>query len=135
MSRRALAGTRQGCYQTVPMKPFLHLIAVVFILAEAVPRSHAALPAKSTDFDGTIKSITRTSITVQGPKGSRVFAIYAGTVFGQRAAKSLSDFTVGENVRVIFSEAAGKAQAENIRNPDEDKKPAAKKAPAKKKAR
>jgi hypothetical protein len=115
------------------MKMFLHLLAVVVILAGAAHRSHAALPAKSTEFEGSIKAITEKSITVQGAKGTRVFVIYPGTVFGQRAAKTLSDFTVGEKVRVIFSEAAGKAQAENIRNPDEDKKPAAKKGKAKKK--
>lgn len=114
------------------MKSFLHLIACIFILASAVPRAHAELPKKNTEFDGSIKAITESSITVENPKGTRVFAIYSGTVFGQRAAKKLSDFTVGEKVHVVFSEVRGKAQAENIRNPDEDKKPGAKKKKKKK---
>jgi hypothetical protein len=129
--RLVLVGAGRECYWPIPMKPFLHLLAVVFILAGAAPLSHAAPPPKeSTDFEGSIKAISATSITVQGPKGTKVFRIYPGTVFGQRAAKQLSDFTVNEKVRVVFSEAAGKAQAENIRNPDEDKKPGAKKAKA-----
>jgi hypothetical protein len=115
------------------MKPFLSLLAVVFILIGATPRSLAALPPKSTEFEGSIKSITDSSITVQSQKGTRVFAIYQGTVFGQRASKKLSDFTVGEKVHVVFSEAGGKAQAENIRNPEEDKKKAPNKGKAKKK--
>lgn len=109
------------------MKSFLHLIAVIFILTSAMPRARAELPKKNTEFNGSIKAITESSITVQSLKATRVFAIYSGTVFGQRAAKKLSDFTVGEKVHVVFSEVGGKAQAENIRNPDEDKKPGAKK--------
>jgi len=109
------------------MKSFLHLIAVIFILASTTLRTHAELPKKNTEFAGSIKAITGSSITVESPKGTRVFAIYPGTVFGQRAAKKLSDFTVGEKVHVVFSEAGGKAQAENIRNPEEDKKPGDKK--------
>jgi hypothetical protein len=109
------------------MKTFLPLLAVLVSLFTATPRSQAALPPKSTDFRGLIKSINDTSITVTSPKGTRTFAIYKGTVFGQRASKTLADYTVGESVIVIFSEAAGKAQAENIRNPDEDKVKAAKK--------
>jgi hypothetical protein len=116
------------------MKTSLRCIATVLFLFAAAPFSNAALPPPSTEWEGTITSINATSVAVQSPKGTKVFAIYPGTVFGQRAAKKISDFKVGDNVRVVFSTAGSQMKAENIRNPEADKKPAAKKpkAPAKK---
>ena len=90
---------------------------------------------KNTDFEGSVTAISDTSVTVQGPKGTRIFAIYPGTVFGQRAAKKLADFKVGDTVHVVFSEVGAQAKAENIRKPADDKKKPAAKAKAAKKAK
>jgi hypothetical protein len=109
-----------------PMKIASPVAVIAFAVTLVSSRLDAAPPKAATEFEGTIKAITPASITVAGPKGSKVFSIYSGTVFGQRAAKSISDYKPGEKVRVVFSEEKGRAQAENIRNPDEDKKPAGK---------
>jgi hypothetical protein len=114
------------------MKISLCLIAAVLFLFGNAPFSHAALPPPSTQWDGVITAINPTSVTVQNPKGTKAFVIYPGTVFGQRAAKKISDFKVGDNVRVVFSTVGAQMKAENIRNPDDDKKPAKKKPAAKK---
>jgi hypothetical protein len=104
----------------------LHLAAVVFLLT--MPGTSQAKPLKSPEVQGTIASINATTVAVKGPKGTRSFAIYPGTVFGQRAKMTLADFKPGDTVIVIFSEEGGKAKAENIRNPTFDKvKPAKKK--------
>jgi hypothetical protein len=114
------------------MKTFAALLLTAFLFLATSASSHAKLPPKSTEFAGTIESITGTSVTVKGPKGTRAFAIYSGTVFGQRAKATFADFKPGENVLVIFSDEGGRAKAENIRNPaDDKKKPARKKGAAK----
>lgn len=116
------------------MKTSLRIFAAVLLLLAAAPSSHGVQPPQNIQWDGVITEITATSVTVKSPKGSKVFAIHPGTVFGQRAAKKISDFKAGDNVRVVFSSAGGQMKAENIRNPDGDRKPAAKKAkPAAKK--
>ena len=116
------------------MKTSLLCIAAVLFLFAAAPFSRGALPAPITEWDGVITAINPTSVAVQSPKGTRSFAIYPGTVFGQRAAKKVSDFKVGDKVRVVFSSVGTQTKAENIRNPDDDKKPAPKKVkPAAKK--
>jgi hypothetical protein len=115
------------------MKTPLCLILSVLLLFIGAPRSVAAKPAKqapATQFDGTITTISDTSITVKGATGTKSFTIHPGTVFGQRAAKKLSDFKAGDNVRVVFTTDLGQLKAENIRNPDDDKKPGKKKAKA-----
>jgi hypothetical protein len=104
--------------------------AVVLFLLAASPSS-GALPKPITDWEGSVTAITESSITVQNPKGTRIFTIYPGTVFGKGGRKKLGDFKVGDIVHVVFGEQMGKARAENIRHPSEDKKPAPK--PAKKK--
>jgi hypothetical protein len=108
------------------MKPLLpFLAAVAFLLVTSVPSPAKPLP-KAIDFQGTVTAINDTSVTVQSPKGTRVFAIYPGTVFGQRAKGKLADFKPGDTVIVVFSDLAGQVKAENIRNPaDDKKKPAA----------
>ena len=117
-----------------PMKIPSLIIAIILCLFAAAPFSSAALPLPIIEWDGTIAAINEKSIAVQNPKGTKVFAIYPGTVFGQRALKKISDFKVGDHVLVIFSTVGTQTKAENIRNPDADRKPAAKKpkAPAKK---
>ena len=92
------------------------------------------MPAPNTEWDGLITAINPTSVAVQSPKSTKVFVIYPGTVFGQRAAKKVSDFKVGDKVRVVYSSVGTQTKAENIRNPDDDKKPGPKngKAAAKK---
>ena len=104
------------------MKSIVSLLATVAIFFVTSVSSPAKLPAKATDFQGAITAVTETSVTVKNPKGTRVFEIYPGTVFGQRAKGKFSDLKPGENVIVVFSEAGGKAKAENIRNPADDKK-------------
>jgi Cu/Ag efflux protein CusF len=121
------------------MKYIVSLLATAaFFLLTSVGSQAKALP-KAIDFQGAITAITETSITVQSPKGTRSFAVYPGTVFGQGAKAKITDFKPGDNVVVIFSEAAGQLKAENIRKPADDrKKPAAKpkpKAKAPKKAK
>lgn len=115
------------------MKTSLCLLVAILALFTTAPISLGAKPAAQapgTQWDGAITAINETSVTVKSPKGTKSFAIHAGTVFGQRAAKKLSDFKVGDNVLVIFSSAAGQLKAENIRNPADDKvKPAKKKKP------
>ncbi len=115
------------------MKIPLFFITAILCLLAAAPISRGAVPPPSIEWDGTISAIDAKSVAVQNPKGTKVFAIYPGTVFGQRASKKISDFNVGDHVLVIFSTAGTQTKAENIRNPDADKKPAKKpKAPAKK---
>jgi Cu/Ag efflux protein CusF len=113
------------------MNRTLQLLAAVLFLA-CTPSSPGAPMKKNTDWEGSVAAISDTSITVKNPKGTRVFAIYPGTVFGQRASKKLSDFKVGDTVHVVFSEVGAQAKAENIRNPEQDKKPAQKKGKQKK---
>ncbi len=108
------------------MKSILSLLAAfVFILGTSAP-SHAKPAPRPFDFEGDITTITATSVTVKGPKGTRTFAIHSGTVFGQRAKATFADFKTGEHVIVVFSEEGGKAKAENLRNPADDKVKAAK---------
>lgn len=107
-------------------KSLLVIIALLISLASARV-SHAALPLPNIQWEGVIAAINPTSVAVQNPKGTKVFAIYPGTVFGQRAAKKISDFKVGDKVLVIFSTTGTQTKAENIRNPDDDKVKAAKK--------
>ncbi|MEQ1851938.1 MAG: hypothetical protein ABMA01_10140 [Chthoniobacteraceae bacterium] len=114
------------------MKTFTSLLLTAVLLFASPAFSPAKLPPKSTEFAGTVESINESSVTVKGPKGTRSFAIYSGTVFGQRAKATFADFKPGENMLVIFSDEGGKAKAENIRNPaDDKKKPAKKKGAAK----
>ena len=105
------------------------IIAVLFSFAVA-PLSHGVLPLPIIEWEGVIAALNPTSVAVQSPKGVKVFSIYPGTVFGQRAAKKISDFKVGDKVRVIFSTVGTQTKAENIRNPDDDKKPGPKKRKA-----
>ena len=77
--------------------------------------------------------MTATAITVQGKIGTRVYQIYPGTVFGRGNKSKLANFTPGTPVIVVFSDVGGVMKAENIRNPDLDKKPAAKPVAPKKK--
>ena len=114
------------------MKIHLRFIAVILSLFTAARFSSAALPPPSIEWDGTISAINEKSVAVQNPKGTKVFAVYPGTVFGQRASKTISDFKVGDHVLVIFSTSGTQTKAENIRNPDADKKPAPKKPKPKK---
>ena len=110
------------------MKSILSLLAVfVFILATSAP-SQAKPAPRPFDFEGDITAITATSVTVKSQKGTRTFAIYPGTVFGQRAKATFADFKAGEHVIVVFSEEGGQAKAENLRNPADDKVKGAKKA-------
>ena len=111
------------------MKTIVSLIALVLLVLGSPGLYAAAKPQKSTDFEGAITTIDETSVTVKSGTATKTFAIYAGTVFGQRAKGKISDFKVGETVHVTFSEEGGKAKAENIRNPADDRK----KAPGKKK--
>lgn len=115
------------------MKAFLLPAAIVSLFLATGPHADAELPKKNTEFDGHIAAIDAASITVKGDKGTRKFQIYPGTVFGQRASRKLADFTVGERVHVVFSDTAGQVKAENIRNPEEDRKKPAKKRPKAKK--
>ena len=108
------------------------VIALILSLFAAAPFCSAALPLPSIEWNGTIAAINEKSIAVQNPKGTKVFAVYPGTVFGQRAAKKISDFKVGDHVLVIFSTSGTQTKAENIRNPDADMKPAPKKPKGKK---
>ncbi len=115
------------------MKTPLCLLVAVLSWFISAPLPVAAKPAKqasATQFDGSIAAISDTSITVKGAAGTKSFAIHAGTVFGQRAAKKISDFKVGDNVRVVFSTDLGQLKAENVRNPDDDRKPGKKKGKA-----
>ncbi len=105
-------------------------IAAILFLFAAAPVSPGALPPPNTEWDGAITAINPTSVAVQSPKGTKVFAIYPGTVFGQRAAKKVTDFKTGDKVRVVYSTAGTQTKAENIRNPDDDKKPGPKKGKA-----
>ena len=113
-----------------PMKTSLSFIAAAVFLFAAMPFSRGAQPAPNTEWDGVIAALNAASVAVQSPKGTKVFAIYPGTVFGQRASKKISDFKVGDKVKVVFSSVGTQTKAENIRNPDDDKKPGAKKAKA-----
>ncbi len=115
------------------MKTPLCLFLAVLSWFIGAPSSMAAKPAKqaaATQFDGSIAAISDKSITVKGATGTKSFTIHPGTVFGQRAAKKFSDFNVGDNVRVVFTTDLGQLKAENIRNPDDDKKPGKKKGKA-----
>jgi len=124
-----LAAVLRGC-RIFQMKTSLRFIAAILFLFAVAPSSRSAQPAPGTQLDGVIAAISATSITVKAQNGTKVFAIYPGTVFGQRAAKKISDFTVGEKVRVVYSSVGGQMKAENIRNPDDDKKPGQKKEKA-----
>lgn len=104
------------------MKTLACLATLVLFLLGSPVHSFAAKPQQSTDWEGTVTLISETSITVKNEKGTKAFAIYPGTVFGQRAKGALSDFKVGDTVRVVFSEVGGQAKAENIRNPADDRK-------------
>jgi hypothetical protein len=103
------------------MKPAISLLAIVVCFLSSSLPAPAKPPARPYDFPGTITAISEASVTVKGEKATRTFAIYPGTVFGQRAKATFADFKTGENVIVIFSEEGGKAKAENIRNPANDK--------------
>jgi hypothetical protein len=92
----------------------------------------AILPAKPTDYAGKVVAVSPQSISVDGRIGTRVFAIYPGTIFGRGAKGKLSDFPVGAKVTIVYSELAGALKAENIRISDPPKKPAPKPAPKKK---
>ena len=96
----------------------------------AKPAPAAVLPA--TQFDGTITAISEKAVIVKGATSEKTFVIHPGTVFGQGAKKKLADFKAGDHVLVIFSNATAQFKAENLRNPDEDRKPAPKKPKAKK---
>jgi hypothetical protein len=110
------------------MKFILSLLtAFVLIFATSVP-SHAKPGPRPFDFEGDITAISESSVTVKGQKGTRTFAIHPGTVFGQRAKATFADFKSGEHVIVVFSEEGGKAKAENLRKPADDKGKGAKKA-------
>ena len=112
------------------MKTLSHLLTLVLILLVSPMRSVSAPVQKITDWQGTVTAINETSIKVKNAKSEKAFMIYPGTVFGQRAKGALSDIKVGETVHVTFSEVGGQAKAENIRNPENDKKkPAKKKKP------
>ncbi len=108
-----------------------HLILALFL---STSFAHAVLPQKAIQYEGTVVSATATALTVQGKGGTRVYQIYPGTIFGKGNKAKLADFTPGTHVLVVFSDVGGVVKAENIRNPDLDKKPAPKPAaPAKKK--
>lgn len=115
------------------MKSALLIVAVALLFFVAAPPAHAALPPKITQWEGVIDSINANAVSVKSQKGTRLFSIHPGTVFGQRAAKTASDFKPGDTVIVVFSEIGGQVKAENIRNPADDKKPGAKKAAKKEK--
>ncbi len=123
------------------MKTSLCLVAAVISTCVTAPLCMAAAkpgkpapiaPVAATQFDGTITAISDKAVIVKGATGEKTFAIHQGTVFGERAAKKLADFKAGDHVLVIFSGAGTQLKAENIRNPDADRKPAAKKPKAKK---
>ncbi len=103
------------------MKSLLTLLATAIILLSTSVSAPAKPQPRPFDFDGTIAAISETSVTVKGAKATRTFAIYPGTVFGQRAKATFSSFKAGAHVIVVFSEEGGKAKAENIRNPEDDK--------------
>ena len=109
------------------MKTLTCLAALVLLLLGSPGLYAAAKPQKSTDFEGAVTAIDETSVTVKSGTATKKFAIYAGTVFGQRAKGKLSDFKVGDTVHVTFSEVGGQAKAENVRNPADDRKKPAKK--------
>ncbi len=105
------------------------LAALVLVFVTALPAAAKPAPlARPDDFEGDITAISEASVTVKSTKGARTFAIYPGTVFGQRAKASFADFKTGEHVIVVFAEEGGKAKAENIRNPANDKVKGVKKA-------
>ena len=124
------------------MKTSLSLLVTIASCLATAPLSLAAAPAKkdakaaqaaliaATQFDGTITAISDKAVIVKGATGEKTFAIHQGTVFGQGAKKKLADFKAGDQVLVIFSIGGGQLKAENIRNPDADRKPAAKKPKA-----
>ncbi|MEO6741363.1 MAG: hypothetical protein ABIP20_14020 [Chthoniobacteraceae bacterium] len=109
------------------MNFIVSLLATVILFLTA-SLSQAKPAPKPFDFEGDITAITATSVTVKGQKGTRTFAIYPGTVFGQRAKATFADFKAGEHVIVVFSEGGGQTKAENLRNPADDKVKGAKKA-------
>jgi hypothetical protein len=128
---RVLLARRLPIWQFhVPMNRILQVLAAVLLLFAAAPFSRGAQPAPNTEWNGVIAAINATSIAVQSPKGTKVFAIYPGTVFGQRASKTISDFKVGDKIRVVYSTVGTQTKAENIRNPDDDRRPPQKKAKA-----
>lgn len=106
------------------------LAAAVLFLTTSISSPAKPVP-RPFDFEGTVTAISETSVTVKGQKGTRIFAIYPGTVFGQGAKATFADFKTGEQVIVVFSEEGGKAKAENIRNPANDKVKGARKKAAK----
>ena len=109
------------------MKTLTCLLTLVLLLLGSPLRSVAAPVQQITDWEGAVTLINETSIKVKNAKSEKAFTIYSGTVFGQRAKGALSDFKVGDTVHVTFSEVGGQAKAENIRNPENDRKKAAKK--------
>ena len=127
------------------MKTSLSLLIAIASSLAIAPLSLAAAPAKTnpkaaqaalvaaTQFDGTITAISDKAVIVKGATGEKTFAIHQGTVFGQGAKKKVADFKAGDHVLIIFSIGGGQLKAENVRNPDDDRKPVAKKpkAPAK----
>jgi len=120
------------------MKTTLRSIIAILAIGTATPFCMAANPAKAahaaqvaaTQFDGTITAISDKAVIVKGSMGEKTFAIHQGTDFGQGAKKKLADFKAGDHVLVIFSTAGGQLKAENVRNPDDDRKPAPKKPKA-----
>ena len=108
------------------MKTSIAFIASVLFFFAFAPSSGGALPLPNTQWEGVIAAIDAKSVAVQNPKGTKVFAVYPGTVFGQGASKKVSDFKVGDKVLVVFSTSGSQTKAENIRNPDQDRKPAKK---------
>jgi hypothetical protein len=90
--------------------------------------AHAVLPPKAIQYEGKVVTATATAITVQGKIGTRVYQIYPGTIFGRGNKSKLANFTPGTPVIVVFSDVGGVVKAENIRNPDLDRKPAPKPA-------
>lgn len=113
-----------SCFLLVILASFA---AAPLSLAAPLAKQAKAAFAAATQFDGTITAISDKAVIVKGAAGEKTFAIHQGTVFGQGAKKKLADFKAGDHVLVIFSTAAGQLKAENIRNPDDDRKPAAKK--------
>ena len=105
-------------------------VAPLAVAAKPTKKEAIATQAAATQFDGTITAISDKAVIVKGATGEKTFAIHPGTVFGQRAAKKLADFKAGDHVLVVFSNAGGQLKAENVRNPDDDKKPGKKKAAA-----
>ena len=124
------------------MKTSLSLLVTIASCLATAPLVLAAAPANknpkaaqaalvaATQFDGTITAISDKAVIVKGATGEKTFAIHQGTVFGQGAKKKVSDFKAGDHVLVIFSIGGGQLKAENIRNPDADRKPAVKKPKA-----